>query len=338
MINSASSFRLKNCDKDGSTHLEWAFLPRNVLVIEKKHDQFARNYLIKSINYLHSHDYNVFVQGYIKQELQQLYSFLVSFDGIEYPVNSGNSDEEEDKEKNTVNIDFVLVFGGDGTLLHVSSMFPRTCPPIVPFAMGSLGFLTPFMAQDFENVIEEMIRGGFYVIPRTRIACTIVKNSGQKIELQAMNEVVLRTSNNKGISAIRCYIDDEKFTDVHGDGLIVATSTGSTAYNLSAGGAMVHPSVSALLWTPICPHSLNSHPLVLPDSTILSFKIVARNECQYTITYDAQSEQVERNDLIVVKVSPYMAPTVCIHKPLDDWFRSISNVLKWNEPIRALNE
>jgi NAD+ kinase len=123
------------------------------------------------------------------------------------------------------------------------------------------------------------------------------------------------------------------FTTIYGDGLIIATATGSTAYALSAGGAIVHPSASAIIWCPICAHSLNSHPLVLPDSVELSMRIseTARGDEPYQLTCDSGGYHVLKGDLMVIKISSYPIPTVCTAEPMADWLNSISSVLRWNQ-------
>ncbi|OHT06021.1 ATP-NAD kinase family protein [Tritrichomonas foetus] len=325
--NSPAPFRiepLKNGAEDGSMHFEWAHQPRSALLIEKKGDKQARHYIVLAARYLfHNRHFSIFVENYVKEDLKN-YAFLSSFENYEESM-----------------VDFVLSFGGDGTLLHIAKLFPRNCPPIVPFAMGSLGFLTPFLADDYKSIIDDLIRGFFYVISRTRILCSIQKtNSDGNIEvteIQAMNDVAFKPSKNGTVSAVDCSIDDEYFTTVYGDGLIVATSTGSTAYNLSANGVIIHPSVSTLVWTPICAHALNAHPLVLPDSIELSLKIAknARGNDPYTLAYDSSETLVSKNDKVTIRISPYPVPTVCQKEPMTDYLNSISSVLKWNQPIHG---
>lgn len=303
----------------GYTHLEWVHQPRKALIIEKIRDPDARHYLILASQYLfHDHHFAVYVEDYVKKELKN-YAFLNTFI---------NCDESM--------VDFVLAFGGDGTLLHISKLFPCNCPPIVPFAMGSLGFLTPFLADDYQSATDDLIRGFFFLTSRTRLLCSIYRQKVLTETVQAMNDIVFLSSKNGTVCAIDCFIDDEYFTTVFGDGLITASSTGSTAYNLSAGGVIVHPSVSTLLWTPVCPHALNAHPLVFPDSIQLEMQIAdsARGNDPYTVNFDSYKTTIAKGDQIVIRISPYPVPTVCQKEPMTDWLNSISTVLKWNQPMR----
>ncbi|KAH0790695.1 ATP-NAD kinase family protein [Histomonas meleagridis] len=314
-------FPIKVNGTDWSMHLEWVHQPRTALIIEKIHDPESRHYLIKSAEFLfHQRKFAVFVERYAYKELQN-FSYLHPFDN----------------ETNSQHVDFVLAFGGDGTLLHISTLFPNDCPPIMPFAMGSLGFLTPFLADDYQQCIDDLILGFFAVTTRTRAIGTIVRSNGTIEEHQILNDITLKSSFTDSICAIDCFIDGKFFTTIYGDGLIVATSTGSTAYNLSAGGPMLHPSVSSLLWTPICAHSLNAHPLVLPDSVELTLAVSPQARInEYNAVFDSFKTKIEKGDKIIIKTSPHPLPTVCQQIAMIDWLNSISKVLRWNQPMRNL--
>jgi len=306
--------------KDGSLHLEWMHRPKAALLIEKKHDTNARCYVIEIASFLAKvKHFNVYVEEYVFNSLPN-FSFINKF--VSAKENS---------------IDFILSFGGDGTLLHIASLFQEYCPPILAFAMGSLGFLSPFLAENYETEIDDLIRGYFYVNSRTRLQAQIIRNGTTIEQFQSLNDITITTSVSTTACAINSYIDGEYFTTIFGDGLIVATSTGSTAYSLSAGGAMIHPSVSTILWTPICAHSLNAHPIVLPDCVTLSFKIAPNDRTQkpYNISYDSHKTLLGQNDEIIIRISPFTVPTVCKLSPVSDWLLSISSVLKWNQPMQV---
>jgi NAD kinase len=195
-------------EKDGSMRLDWAHQPKSVMIVEKIRDPRARSFLIAALQYLFQvRHLSIITESYVVDELSE-FSFLQSF-------------ESED----LTNVDFVLVFGGDGTLLHVSQLFPSRCPPIVPFAMGSLGFLTPFLCDDYQTVIDDVVRGFFYVTSRTRLLCEIRRVDSTVEHYQALNDLVLTSGTPGSVCAIECSIDGEYFTTVYGDGLIIATAT-----------------------------------------------------------------------------------------------------------------
>ena len=313
-----SSTNIFNQSMEGSMMLEWTHRPSSALIIEKIRDSDARKYLLDAIHFLHmKKSFNIFVEEYVANEVSNL-SFLNVF-----------RDSDDD------HVDFVLVFGGDGTLLHVSSLFPNNCPPIIPFALGSLGFLTPFKAEDYQQMVDNVIRGYFFVTSRTRIICDIIRDNQIVESKQALNDVVFTPSEPGVVCSLECFVDDEMFTVIYGDGLIVSTSTGSTAYNLSAGGAMVHPSVATIMWTPIAAHALHAHPLLFPDCVTMSFKIAenTRTEKPYLAVVDSYKMEVLKNDIAVIHQSPFPMPTVCVSEPITDWLSSISGVLRWNQPM-----
>lgn len=306
-------------EKDGSMHLEWIHRPSTCLLIEKINDLTAREYLIKSAQFLAKvKHFNVFVEQYL-YEAEKAYTFWHPYD----PQDHGN-------------IDFILIFGGDGTLLHASTLFSEFCPPILSFAAGSLGFLTQFQMEEYKDAIDDLIRGVLYINSRTRLYGEL-KNKEEEIvdTLQATNDVVITPSSPSAVCAIDSYIDDEFFTTVIGDGLIISTATGSTAYNLSAGGCMVHPSVSSILFTPICGHSLNTQPIVLPDCCEVSFRIskLDRTNAPYKVGFDSKSTLLTKDKQLCIRISAFPLPTVCKHSPIGDWLHSISTVLKWNQPM-----
>lgn len=313
-INKPKSFR----HTDGSMHLEWKHRPSKALVVEKINSPESRQYLIEVVQYLHFEKKIVpYIEPYVAKELTG-FKFTETFEDV-----------------NNTPIDFVLVFGGDGTLLHVASLFPEYAPPIVPFAIDQQGFLTPFCAVDYKNCLELLLRGSFYVTLRTRLYCDIIRNGKKEEVYQALNDIVIAPSETGKVCALNCYIDDELFSTLYGDGLIISTSTGSTAYNLSAGGAVVNPSIAAILWTPICSHALSAHPIILPDCVYIDICIdpASRTEKPYNVAVDSKRAQILKGDFIGIHQSPFPIPTVCASEPMNYWLQSLTNILEYNEPM-----
>lgn len=256
----------------------------------------------------------IYVERNVREELNDI-EFLQTFTGNE-------------------SIDFVCAFGGDGTMLHISSLFPNLCPPVMPFAMGSLGFLTPFAAEEYKEIIDNFLRGPSKVTMRTRAEGAIYRDGKVRESHLILNDIVASPVIKDAVCILECFLNDEPFSTVYGDGLIVSTSTGSTAYNLSAGGALVHPLVAALLWTPICPHSLNAHPLILPGTVKLGIKIAQDSRTDnFSISFDSYRTTIDKGDFVSIRLSPNPLPTVCKHEPMNDWLFSISNVFGWNRHI-----
>lgn len=308
MLINKNNFNIDVCNK-------WENEPKTVFIVEKIKDRESRKYLIKVSKFLHeTKGLMIYVERNVKEELTDL-DFLQTFSGCE-------------------SIDFILSFGGDGTLLHLSSLFPLRCPPVIPFAMGSLGFLTPFSAEKYEEIINKFIDRPSKVTLRTRAVGTIYRDGKVKESHLVLNDIVVSSIIKDAVCILECFLNDNHFSTVYGDGLIVSTSTGSTAYNLSAGGVLVHPLVASLLWTPICPHSLNAHPLILPGTVKLGIKISQDSRTSnFSISFDSYRTTIDKNDFVSIKLSPNPLPTVCKHEPMNDWLFSISNVFGWNRQI-----
>ncbi|ORX42136.1 hypothetical protein BCR36DRAFT_166608 [Piromyces finnis] len=250
-------------------NLKWKRTPRTVLIVKKPKDNTTEEALISIANWLHKEypNINIIVEKEVADNLIKTIPFIhVLQDKKEYPKI----------------VDFVITLGGDGTILHTSSLFPKEVPPIISFSLGTLGFLLPYNIKHYKEGISNVIKGNTKLLLRMRIAVSIHDKNNEIIKLNeinqihAMNEVSLHRGRNPSLTSLKCYVDDEFFTNSVADGLIVATPTGSTAYSLSAGGPIVHPSVQSLLLTPICPRSLSFRPALLPPySTIhLSVRII----------------------------------------------------------------
>ncbi|ONM19464.1 NAD kinase 2 chloroplastic [Zea mays] len=149
-----------------------------------------------------------------------------------------------------------------------------------------------------------------------------------------LNEVVVDRGSNPYLSKIECYEHNHLITKVQGDGVIVATPTGSTAYSTAAGGSMVHPNVPCMLFTPICPHSLSFRPVILPDSARLELKIPDEARSNAWVSFDGKRrQQLSRGDSVRISMSQHPLPTVNKSDQTGDWFRSLIRCLNWNERL-----
>lgn len=194
----------------------------------------------------------------------------------------------------TDRIDFIVCLGGDGTLLYASLLFQQSVPPVMAFHLGSLGFLTPFRFDNFQEQLTSILEGHAALTLRSRLRCVMHRRSenphgfehGVDSNLEpasplansilVLNEVVIDRGPSPYLSNIDLFLDGKYITSVQGDGLIVSTPTGSTAYAVAAGASMIHSSVPAIMVTPICPHSLSFRPIVVPAGVEL--KASTKNE------------------------------------------------------------
>ncbi|XP_074626993.1 NAD kinase-like [Acropora palmata] len=234
-------------------------------------------------------------------------------------------------------IDFIVCMGGDGTLLHASSLFQVSCPPVMAFHLGSLGFLTAFRFQDFRTKITTILEGHAGLTLRSRLQCDFFKRDkedkslSKKSRYLVLNEVVVDRGPSSYLTNLDIYCNDIHITSVQGDGLIVSTPTGSTAYAVAAGASMVHPSVAAILVTPVCPHSLSFRPIILPAGVEL--KIVVSQDARSTAwtSFDGRNRQeLDIGDSIHITTSIYPVPCVNSENQITDWFKSLAECLHWN--------
>ncbi|KAH7163294.1 ATP-NAD kinase-like domain-containing protein [Dactylonectria estremocensis] len=236
--------------------------------------------------------------------------------------------------------DLVLTLGGDGTVLFTSWLFQRVVPPVLSFSLGSLGFMTTFEFEKYkEHLNRVMGDDGMKINLRMRFTCTVYRGGqggspqleeGEQFEV--LNELVIDRGPSPYVSNLELYGDDELLTVVQADGCIFSTPTGSTAYSLSAGGALVHPDIPAILLTPICPHTLSFRPMVLSDTMALRVSIPRNSRATAYCAFDGKGRlELRQGDHVTITASQYPFPTVT--RTDNEWFDSVSRTLRWN--VRA---
>ncbi|HYL62399.1 MAG TPA: NAD(+)/NADH kinase [Candidatus Methylomirabilis sp.] len=225
--------------------------------------------------------------------------------------------------------DLLIVLGGDGTLLAAARVAAPRGIPILPVNMGSLGFLTSFTVEELYPALEETLAGRSSVSERVMLQVELFRDSNVLDQRHVLNDAVI----NKGALArmieLELSIDGDFVCRYRADGLVVATPTGSTAYSLSAGGPIVHPSVEAFIITPICPHTLTDRPVVVRDFTHVEIKLTSNSEDVY-LTLDGQKGiPVQENDRICIARSTQRLKL--IQPPQKSYFEILRNKLKWGE-------
>lgn len=167
-------------------------------------------------------------------------------------------------------IDLIVTIGGDGTLLYAASLFQCSVPPVMAFHCGSLGFLTRFSLDHFESKLLRVLKSDATCVNyRSRLLCKIIRsdeneNLPKEEEFHILNDVVIERNFYPFLSNVDLFINNNYITTLQGDGIIISTPTGSTAYSSSAGASILHPNVQGNIITPICPHSLSFRPIVVP--------------------------------------------------------------------------
>jgi len=223
----------------------------------------------------------------------------------------------------------LLVLGGDGTLLAGAHLAGPRGIPILPVNLGSLGFLTSVTIDELYPALEDTLAGRSSISQRVMLSAEL-ERAGKVIEShRVLNDAVI----NKGALArmieLELSIDGDPVCRYRADGLIVATPTGSTAYSLSAGGPIVHPSVESILITPICPHTLSDRPLVIRDTSSVEIKLSGSAESVF-LTLDGQRGiHLEPGDR--VRITRAKELLRLIHPPKKSYFDILRNKLKWGE-------
>ncbi|XP_037628990.1 NAD kinase isoform X2 [Sebastes umbrosus] len=250
-------------------------------------------------------------------------------------------------------VDFIICLGGDGTLLYASSLFQESVPPVMAFHLGSLGFLTPFKFETYQSQVNQIIEGNAAIVLRSRLKVRVLKENWEKkarvdgkgiiltngemessrksVQHQVLNEVVVDRGPSSYLSNVDLFLDGHLITTVQGDGVIVSTPTGSTAYAVAAGASMIHPNVPAIMITPICPHSLSFRPIVVPAGVEL--KIMLSRDARNTawVSFDGRKRQeICHGDSITITTSCFPVPSICFRDPVNDWFESLAQCLHWN--------
>jgi NAD+ kinase len=190
-------------------------------------------------------------------------------------------------------VDLMLAFGGDGTLLAVAGAVAnsKTDVPVLGVNLGRLGFLTEVGRTELTTALESVLAGRTQIETRLMLLGCVEHDGARTLQHLALNDVVMTRGPLSRMIEIDVTVDDSFVSHVKADGLIVATATGSTAYNLSAGGPIVHPSVDALLLTPIAPHTLTNRPLVLPATARIGLRPVSDPHpaaAEVVTTFDGQ--------------------------------------------------
>lgn len=227
--------------------------------------------------------------------------------------------------------DLVVTLGGDGTVLFVLNLFQRIVPPVMLFALGLLGFLTNFKFDHYRAKLTKVLDTGVKAYLRMRFTCRVHAGDGQLVcEQQVLNELVVDRGPSPYVTNLELYGDGSLLTVAQADGLIIATPTGLTAYSLSAGGLLVHPGVSAILVTPICPHTLSFRPILLPDGMFLKVKVPQGLRATAWASFDGKVRtELKMGYYVTIQALPFPFPTVRLSKT--EYFDSVSRNLNWNQ-------
>jgi len=224
--------------------------------------------------------------------------------------------------------DLLVVLGGDGTMIASARLVAGRGIPVLGINLGSLGYLTEFAVDDTTRALDGVIGGQYRIDHRTMLDWSIIRDDVEVAHDSVLNDVVINKSALARVIEIGCQIGGSEVTTYRADGLIVSTPTGSTAYNLSAGGPIIYPKTEAISIAPICPHTLTNRPIVLPDSVEINLHLITREQ-DVMLTSDGQiGFRLTGGDRVRIRKSE---KTFDMIRPMDrDYFQILRDKLKWS--------
>ncbi|OIR13911.1 NAD kinase [mine drainage metagenome] len=227
-------------------------------------------------------------------------------------------------------VDLAIVLGGDGTLLDVARTLAPFGIPLVGVNQGRLGFLTDISIDTMQRTISGMLRGEFVTEKRMLLSASVMREEKHMFDSLAFNDVVIHRGNNSSMLECEVRIDDEYLYNQRADGLIVTTPTGSTAYALSAGGPILHPSLDLIALVPVAPHTLSNRPIVLKSESVL--KISMHRATDARVRFDGHTHfDLNCHDQVVV--SRYIEPVHLLHPVGHSYYRTLREKLLWNQTL-----
>lgn len=224
--------------------------------------------------------------------------------------------------------DLLIVLGGDGTMISTARLVAGRGIPVLGINLGTLGYLTEFAIDEAIPALEYVVRGEYEIERRTMLDWRVLRDGDQVGAGTALNDVVLNKSALARIIDIDCWVGSHYVTGYRADGLIIATPTGSTAYNLSAGGPIIAPGAEAISICPICPHTLTNRPLVLPFTVEIRLQMNTREQ-EVMLTADGQTGMsLMASDRVLISKSEKTFNTVCAKDR--DYFQILRSKLRWS--------
>ena len=282
---------------------------KRIGIFAKRHHQDAVKLALEVLTWLQERDIEVFVDEPLAEDMT----------GVKgYPGRSIPS-----------LVDLIVVLGGDGTLLSVARLVGELRTPILGVNLGSLGFLTEITRSELFPVLERVVKGDFDVSERMRLDAFIRRNGELVGRYRVLNDIVINKGALARIIDMEASVDDIYLTTFKADGLIVATPTGTTAYNLAAGGPIIYPGLHCLVISPICPHTLTNRPIIVSDEALIKIEVKFQDE-DVVFTADGQ-EGMPLQGRDVVELRKSRCATLLVKSPSKDYFEVLRTKLMWGQ-------
>ena len=271
-----------------------------------------------------------------RQALEEIAHFLMGL-GCEVSLEADTASNMGMTRYNTLDVaqigdtcDLCLVVGGDGTMLGIGRQLAPYGVPLIGINQGRLGFITDIPLENFPTTLMPMLAGAYEEDHRSLMQARVMRDGHCVFTALAMNDVVVNRGATSGMVELRVEVDGHFVANQRADGMIIASPTGSTAYSLSAGGPLLHPSIPGWVLVPIAPHTLSNRPIVLANATEIAIEIVAGRDA--SANFDMQSlASLMHGDRIVVTKSDYQVRF--LHPKGWSYFDTLRKKLHWNEGV-----
>lgn len=240
---------------------------------------------------------------------------------------TGCAVHEVSNEKLAHDVDLILVLGGDGTMIATARLMGDREVPVLGVNFGGLGYLAEFRIEELYSALDSILSGKYRLDKRVMLDVELLRGEARVTSNRVLNDVVINKSALARIIEIEAYLNRQFVNSFRADGLIVSTPTGSTAYNLSAGGPVIYPSMNAIVITPICPFTLSNRPIVVPDDAVIELCLKTEQE-EVALTLDGQvGFPLNVEDRVVIRKS---ATTFNLVQPMNrNYFDVLRDKLRW---------
>ena len=240
---------------------------------------------------------------------------------------------EFDRKCTSGPVDFALSIGGDGTFLTSAAVIGQTNIPILGINCGHLGFLAEVQTQDVDEILQKLVDGQYTIEQRSLLRLDVLDHEGNKrdgliLAPNALNEIAVLKQGLSSMITIELKVNGEMLHTYHSDGLVLATPTGSTAYNLSIGGPLLVPQARGIIITPIAPHSLTVKPIVMPDDWKFDIRVESRYDA-FMVSVDGRSQSLSTDMSLHIERAPYTVKVVQIGD--NSFLKSLRTKLNWGK-------
>ncbi|WP_108822606.1 NAD kinase [Dysgonomonas sp. Marseille-P4361] len=280
-----------------------------VAIFGSKHQK--KDQVEKLFKILQNNDAEIYLQ-------EKFYLYLKHALHLEYAVAGIITDNEFD-------VDLVVSIGGDGTFLRTTSAIGKKDIPILGINAGRLGFLADVGEQDLESTFADIFARNYRIEHRSQLQLSTEHKDYQGFNY-ALNEVAILKQDTASMITVHAYINDEYLTSYEGDGLIIATPTGSTAYAMSVGGPVMAPTASNFIIAAVAPHSLTTRPLVVTDDSVIRLEVESRNE-SFLISLDGRSNVFTTGTQLIIKKADFSLKV--LKRKENTFYNTLRNKLMW---------